>query len=402
MDTFTRDALAERAGVPVGYVDHLVELGVLATPSDGSAFSAGDVRRVRLVRGMDQGGLPLEAIGAAIRKEDLSFDFLDLPSWRWYGGFTGKTYREFSLEVGVGIELLMALRESMGFGRAEPDDLVHEEELDFIPVVKVIIEAGVDPEPLERLVRVWGDSLRRMTEAASNFYHTQIELPLLRSGMSEGQMMRVANEAVAAGIAPLDRALVSMYHGHSERVWLGNVIESVEAILEKAGLHHTVTEPPAMCFLDLSGYTRLTEERGDEAAAQMAAALGRLVQRSAGDHEGQTVKWLGDGVMVHFDAAVQAVRSGLDLAERIPAAGLPDAHTGIDAGPVILQDGDYFGRTVNTAARIAARAGPGEVLVSDTVERSVQDAGVRFDDAGLAELKGLALPMRLYRAVRTT
>jgi class 3 adenylate cyclase len=351
---------------------------------------------------MDQGGLPLEAIGAAIQKGDLSFDFLDLPSWSWYGGFTGKTYREFSLEVGVGIGLLMALRESMGFGRAEPDDLVHEEELDFIPVVKVVIEAGVDPEPLERLVRVWGDSLRRMTEAASNFYHTQIELPLLRSGMSEGQMMRVANEAVAAGIAPLDRALVSMYHGHSERVWLGNVIESVEAILEQAGLHHTVSEPPAMCFLDLSGYTRLTDERGDEAAAQMAAALGGLVQRSASDHEGQTVKWLGDGVMVHFDAAVQAVLSGLDLAERIPAAGLPDAHTGIDAGPVILQDGDYFGRTVNTAARIASRAGPGEVLVSDTVERSVQDAGVRFDDAGLTELKGLALPMQLYRAVRST
>jgi class 3 adenylate cyclase len=114
------------------------------------------------------------------------------------------------------------------------------------------------------------------------------------------------------------------------------------------------------------------------------------------------VKWLGDGVMVHFDAAVQAVLSGLDLAERIPAAGLPDAHTGIDAGPVILQDGDYFGRTVNTAARIASRAGPGEVLVSDTVERSVQDAGVRFDDAGLTELKGLALPMQLYRAVRST
>jgi hypothetical protein len=114
------------------------------------------------------------------------------------------------------------------------------------------VEAGVDPASVERLLRVWGESMRRMTEAAANFYHTQIELPLLRSGMSEGRMMQVANEAVAAGIPSLDRALVSMYHGHSEHVWLANVVESVEAILEKSGLHHTVAEPRAIAFFDLS------------------------------------------------------------------------------------------------------------------------------------------------------
>jgi adenylate cyclase len=393
----TRDGVAERAGVAVAYVDHLVELGVLAQPMDGSPFSSGDVRRVRLIRGMEQGGLPLEGIAAAVRNGDLSLAFLDLPSWDWYGGFSGKTYGEVSAEVGIGVELLLALRESMGFGLAEPDDFIHEEELSFIPVVKVVVDAGVDPEALERLVRVWGDSLRRLTEAAANFYHAQIELPLLRSGMSEGQMMQVANETVAAGIAPLDRALVAMYHGHSERTWLGNVIESVEAILEKRGLHHTATRPPAMCFLDLSGYTRLTEERGDAAAAEMAATLGGLVQRSASEHGGRPVKWLGDGVMLYFPEPSGAVLSALDMREWVPSAGLPPAHTGIDAGPVIRQDGDYFGRTVNTAARIAAHAGPGEVLVSDAVERSVHDARVSFEDAGLVELKGSARPIRLHR-----
>jgi adenylate cyclase len=397
VDTLTRDGVAERAGVAVAYVDHLVELGVLAQPMDGSPFSSGDVRRVRLIRGMEQGGLPLEGIAAAVRNGDLSLAFLDLPSWDWYGGFSGKTYGEVSAEVGIGVELLLALRESMGFGLAEPDDFIHEEELSFIPVVKVVVDAGVDPEALERLVRVWGDSLRRMTEAAANFYHAQIELPLLRSGMSEGQMMQVANETVAAGIAPLDRALVAMYHGHSERTWLGNVIESVEAILEKRGLHHTATRPPAMCFLDLSGYTRLTEERGDAAAAEMAATLGGLVQRSASEHGGRPVKWLGDGVMLYFPEPSGAVLSALDMREWVPSAGLPPAHTGIDAGPVIRQDGDYFGRTVNTAARIAAHAGPGEVLVSDAVERSVHDARVSFEDAGLVELKGSARPIRLHR-----
>src|SRR5439155_14934470 len=135
---------------------------------------------------------------------------------------------------------------------------------------------------------------------ASTFYHAQIEVPLLRSGMSEAQVLLAANEAVAAGIPHLDRALVSMYHGQSEHTWLANVIEAVEIILEKLGLHHTVTEPPAMSFLDLSGYTRLTEEQGDDAAAATAATLGRLVQRSASNHGGSAVKWLGDGDMLYF------------------------------------------------------------------------------------------------------
>src|SRR5205823_11071912 len=118
--------------------------------------------------------------------------------------------------------------------------------------------------------------------------------------------------------------------GHSEHAWVANVVEAVGATLEKAGLHHPVDEPPAMCFLDLSGYTRLTEERGDEAAAEMAATLGGLAQRSAHDHGGRPVKWLGDGVMLYFTEPDRAVLSALELADGVPAAGLPPPHTGID------------------------------------------------------------------------
>jgi class 3 adenylate cyclase len=397
---FTREALAERAGVPAGYIDRLIELGILAPGQAGSLFSTGDHRRVRLVRGLEEGGLPLEGIGTAVRNGDLSFGFLDLPSWDWYGGFAGKTYRELSAETGFSMELLQVIRESMGFARPGPEDPVHEEELDLIPVVSVALDAGADPVAIERLVRVWGESMRRITEAASTFYHAQIEVPLLRSGMSEAQVLQAANEAVAAGIPHVDRAIVSMYHGHSEHAWLADVVEAVEATLEKAGLHHTVEEPPAMCFLDLSSYTRLTEERGDEAAAAIAATLGRLVQRSAADHGGRPVKWLGDGVMLHFTDPDEAVLSALELAESVPAASLPPPHTGIDSGPVILQDGDYFGRTVNTAARIASHAGPGQILVSDRVVRSSRNPTIRFVDVGLVELKGLTRPIRLHRASR--
>ena len=180
------------------------------------------------------------------------------------------------------------------------------------------------------------------------------------------------------------------------------MIEAVEATLEKAGLHHTVSEPPAIVFVDLSGYTRLTEERGDDAAAEMAAMLDRSVQRSAQDHGGRPVKWLGDGVMLYFPDPDGAVVSALELVDDVPAAGLPPAHAGIDAGPVIRQDGDYFGRTVNTAARIASRAGPGQVLVSDAVMRSTRDPAVGFVDIGSARLKGLPHPIRLHEADRRT
>ena len=396
---FTREALAERGGVRVGYVDRLVEVGILVLPQNGS-FSQGDVRRLRLARGLEEGGLPLEGIGRAIRNGDLSLRFLDLSSWDWYGGYVGKTYRELSVETGISVELLQVIRESMGFARPEPADPVHDEELDFIPVVKIVLDAGAEAAAIERLARVWGESMRRISEAASTFYHAQFEVPLLRSGMSEAQVLQAANEAVAAGIPHVDRAIVSMYHAHSEHTWLANVVEAVEATLERTGLHHTVAEPPAMSFLDLSGFTSLTEERGDEAAAAISGALGQLVQVSAQSNGGRAIKWLGDGVMLYFPEPGRAVVSALDLADRVPAAGLPPTHTGIDAGPVILQDGDYFGRTVNTAARIASQAGPGQVLVTDGVVRATSDPAIRFVDAGLVELKGLPQALHLHRASR--
>jgi adenylate cyclase len=399
VDGFDRKALANSADVDPGYVDRLMGLGILDARDD-LRFSRGDLRRVRLVRALEEGGLPLDGIATAIGKGDLSFGFLDLVSWEWYGGFVDKTYRELSEESGIDLDLLRVIRESVGFARPEPDDLVHEGVLDWIPIAKVVLEAGAEVATVERLLRTWGESMRRIAEAARSFYHEQIEVPLLRSGMSEAQTMLAANEAVAAGIPELDRAILSMYHATSEHAWLANVVESVEATLEKAGLHHTIAEPPAISFLDLTGYTDLTEERGDEAAAEIAATLGRVVQSSAQDHGGRAVKWLGDGVMLYFPDPGQAVVSALELAERVPATGLPPAHTGIDAGPVILQDGDYFGRTVNTAARIASYAAPGEVLVTDAVVESVADRALELSDVGTVELKGLPRPIHLYRAGR--
>ena len=191
--------------------------------------------------------------------------------------------------------------------------------------------------------------------------------PMLAAGGDRQRAMeRAAQRAADLDPAPvLDRALLGAYRRQQELAWVEQLVEDIEAALEDTGMLGRPGRVPAMCFLDLVGYTRLTEERGDAAAAALAETLAVLVGRSAREHGGVPVKWLGDGVMVWFREPAWAVLAALGMVEQLPEAGLPPAHVGVAAGPVVVQGGDYFGRTVNLAARIAARAGAGEVLVSE-------------------------------------
>ena len=134
--------------------------------------------------------------------------------------------------------------------------------------------------------------------------------------------------------------------------------------MAEAGIHSRLEQLPAICFLDLTGYTRLTQERGDEAAAELATTLARLVQRSSVRHGGKPIKWLGDGVMFFFPDPGPGVRAALEMVDTLADAGLPPAHVGLHAGPVLYQQGDYYGQTVNLTARIADYARSGEVLVT--------------------------------------
>ena len=123
--------------------------------------------------------------------------------------------------------------------------------------------------------------------------------------------------------------------------------------MERAGIHSRLERLPAICFLDISGYTRLTQEHGDDAAADVAATVARLVRRNSVEHGGKPIKWLGDGVMFHFPDPGPGVRAALEMVTGLAAAGLPPCHVGLHAGPVLYQEGDYFGQTVNLSARIA-------------------------------------------------
>lgn len=400
MGDVTRVELIERTGVSEDFLDRLISLGLVATAGSDPGFSSGDIRRVLFLHALDKGAMDVEAVAVAVRNGDLSFNFFDASYFERFGGLTSKTLRELGTETGMSFDMLAVIRESMGFARPDPDDLVREDELDQVALVKTTLAAGVDPVAMERQLRVWSESVRRIADADSNFYHTQFEVPLLRAGLSESQMMEVASESAKMMAPLLDQALVSMYHAQSEHTWTANIVEAVEATLEKKGLYRRIARPPAICFLDLTGYTRLTEESGDEAAAQLAASLTREVYRGSRINGGRPVKWLGDGVMIFFEAPGSAVAAALDMVEHIPSAGLPPAHVGIAAGPVIFQDGDYYGRTVNLAARIAGRAGAGQVLVSEDVVSTAGEGSLEFSDIGLVDLKGLTQPIRLHQASR--
>jgi len=197
-----------------------------------------------------------------------------------------------------------------------------------------------------------------------------------------------------------EQALMGMYHLQQTHAWTTNIIEGLEMTLAAAGLHSRLDHPPAMCFLDITGYTRLTQERGDTAAATLAEQLGRLVQRASVKHGGRQVKWLGDGAMFFFPNPGPGVVAALEMVAGVADAGLPPAHVGLHAGPVIFQEGDYYGQTVNVASRIADYARPGEVVVSQEVVDASGGAEVVFREIGPVELKGVSGPMNLHAASR--
>ena len=398
MVRFTRAEVADRAGVDPAFVDRLVELGVMSPKPD--RFSVGDVRRVRLIHSLQSGGLPLEAMAEALRRGKFSLDFVDEPAYERIAGLTDLTFRQLSAQTKVPLEILLTLREAMGSSQPDPDDHVRENELEVVPALAVQIAYGIRPAVVERSLRNMGESLGRIAEVEADWWRTDVIGPVFARG---GTPADVARETMgfANELATLtDRALVGLYHGRQSIAWMKNILEGFEQVLATAGLHESPERPPAICFLDLSGYTRLTEEHGDEAAAELAARLARLVQRTSGQHGGRPIKWLGDGVMFHFRDPGPGVVAALEMVEGAVAADLPAAHVGLHAGPVIFQEGDYFGRTVNVAARIADYARRGEVLVSDEVVAASTIGGVTFDPIGPVELKGLTEAVSLHVARR--
>jgi adenylate cyclase len=398
-EPLTAADLAGRAGVAEAEIGRLVGLGILVARDGPAPFLTIDLRKVRLAVACERAGLPMDAIAAAIRAGRLSFAFLEAAPYHRWAVPSGRTYRQVSEETGVPLDVLRELLESMGFAWTSPDEQMREDELEVVPVVQLGISTGIlDTAWLARAGRAYAEGMRLAAMVETELFQARFEEPVLASGLGQRQAMELASELAAPFMPLVDRALMGIYRRQQELVWTEHQVENIEVALEETGALGRPERMPAMCFLDLAGYTRLTEERGDQAAAELAEALTVLVDRSARAHGGTPVKWLGDGVMLHFREPAGAVEGALAMVGQVPEAGLPPAHVGVAAGPVVVQGGDYFGRTVNLASRVAARARAGQVLVTAAVAAAAAGDGVRFTELGDLELKGFSAPVRVLEA----
>jgi adenylate cyclase len=403
MKGLSASELADLAGVTEAEVGRLVGLGVLVARHGAGPFLEADAQKVRLATACERAGLPMAGIAAAVQQGRLSFAFLEAAPYRRWAVRSARTYRQVSHETGIPLEALGSFLEAMGFARAAPEELIREDELEVAPLLQLGLSSGfLDQLWSTRLGRGYAEGLRLIARVEREVWQARLMAPLLASGADQ-QTARERAAQLSADFhftALVDRALLAAYRRQQELSWVEQLVEDIEAALEESGVLGRPERVPAMCFLDLVGYTRLTEEQGDQVAAELAEALAILVNRSAREHGGVPVKWLGDGVMIHFRDPAGAVLAALQLVEQLPEADLPPAHVGVAAGPVVVQGGDYFGRTVNLAARIAAHASASRVLVSERVAERAPPQGVTFVELGQVQLQGIAKPVRLLEARR--
>jgi adenylate cyclase len=189
-------------------------------------------------------------------------------------------------------------------------------------------------------------------------YNAYVAAPMLAAGMSAQEMMDASSAFSQAGIPMMERQLSWLLRRKIEHNTFQLIVEHVESSVEAAGAARpAAARLPAICFMDLSGYTALTEEIGDQAAAERAGTLGTLVQELAHGHGGRVVKLLGDGAMLLFADPSAAVACGLEMVGRVEAAGLPPARVGIASGPVVLGPVELKG--IAAPVELSAAAPPG-------------------------------------------
>jgi adenylate cyclase len=398
---YTREEAAGRSGVTVDFVDGMASVGLVGG-SDSELYSDADVRRLQILSHLERAGLPLDGLGVVVSQGHLTLDFIETAGQDVFAPLEPVTFAEMSADTGIPIEVLSTIREAMGGPPASGDDRVGRLEMEVLPLVQMQDELGFRHRAIQQGLRVYGETLSRVAETEAEWFRTEILEPTMAKGLSQADLARIAVDLSPRLSAVSDPALMAIYHAQQGRAWMANIINGLAGALEAAGLHTVEQSIPAMCFLDITGYTSLAAQEGDQVAADTAETLRRIVDRRAAEHDGRAVKWLGDGVMLWFPSPGPGVMATVEMVDEIAKSGLPPAHVGLHAGPVVFQEGDYYGNTVNVAARIGEYARPGEVLVSqEVVDRAEIGRAINFEEIGSVELRGLSEPITLYAVVAT-
>jgi adenylate cyclase len=237
--------------------------------------------------------------------------------------------------------------------------------------------------------------MRRIADAEVRLFHLYVHEPLIRDAVPELEMAEEMGD-LAADILPLAPPLTEYLHNRYLSYFLEqDVVGHMETdqALDTSELelgHVTVT----LCFIDLTGFTRYTEEEGDIEALDVVENFVATVESTL-PPEATIVKTIGDEVMVVSPDAASLTEWAVGFLDSFSQR--PQPRVGIHCGDAVYRDGDYFGSQVNLAHRVVNRALAGEVLVTDRVAESIEGrAGLGLEPIGSVTLKGFPAPTELF------
>jgi adenylate cyclase len=391
-DTLSLKEAAQEAGVRPDTLRRWAKTGVIPEQTNGSSdgWTRSAVAHARIVARLRERGHSLQEIRQASREGRLAYGFLEE---LLAAGERHRTLEEMSEETGLAPALLERIWLGLGFPRSELGQLT-EEDVQAGRYIATVLDAGFPLVAFLQIVRVYGQALSRIAEAEVRLFHLYVHEPMMRDGVP-GLEMAEEMQDLARDLLPLTSPIMDYVHQRYLQHFVEqDILGHMEVELdEKEELGRVRV---AIAFADLAGYTRFTEEAGEEEAVSTVERFIDAVSETLPD-DARVVKTIGDEVMI-VGQDVQALTDWAVGFQRL-YRDRPTPRIGINAGVVLYRDGDYFGREVNVAARVVARARGGEVIVTGSVVDQVKTSEwLRFEDIGSVKLKGLDQPRTLCRA----
>jgi adenylate cyclase len=382
--------VARRVGVSAPTLRRWVASGLVPTGADGE-MTAASVAQARVVARLRERGHTLAQIRAATARGQLATSYIEglLPDA--HGTWTlERAARETGLEPAL-IERIFA---SMGFGAHGLEHLT-DDDVQLLRYAAAVLAAGLPLVAFLQLVRVYGQAMSQIADAEVRLFHLYVHEPLMRDGVP-GLEMAEEMETLARDLLPLSSPIMDYIHQRYlqhfvEQDVVGHMEVDLDDEDEDLGRVRV-----AIAFADLAGYTRFTEEAGEEEAFSTVERFIDAVTDTLPD-DARVVKTIGDEVML-VGQDVQALTDWAVGFQRLYRER-PTPRIGVHVGSVLYRDGDYFGREVNLTARVVARARGGEVIVTDAVMNQIKTSEyLKFEAIGEVKLKGFNEPRVLCRA----
>jgi len=384
-----RISLAEasrRSGVAASTLKRWAEEKVL--PVRRGRWTAAAAAQARVVARMRERGHSLEELKQAGREGRLAFGFVeDLFPAPEEEATVGDVARETGLEPELIERILVILGTPLGRERR-----LSPEDVRALRHCARVLAAGFPLVAFLQVVRVYVQSLRRIAETEVRLFHLYVHEPMIRDALPELEIAEGMGE-LAADVLPLTAPLTEYLHTRYLRYFTEqDVVGHMEADLEAPGAEFGQV-PVTLCFIDLTGFTRYTEEEGDLEALDVVERFVETVEATL-PAEATIVKTIGDEVMVVSPDPGSLTAWAVGLLEQFPRR--PRPRVGIHHAKAVYRDGDYFGTHVNLAHRVVGRAQAGEVLVTDEVTGTLGQRGLACKPIGEVDLKGFPAPTPLY------